>query len=53
MWTLLSHNSHLFMNSGNSDYIIFHINYDTPGECQTLFKLFMWLDAPYKVVLDK
>ena len=25
-------NSHLFMNSENSDYIFFHINYDPPGE---------------------
>ena len=50
----VSYNSHLFMNSGNGDYIRFLINYDPPGEYQILITLFTWLDAPYKgVVLDK
>ena len=47
-------NRHLFMNSDNSDYIFFHINYDSPGEYQFLITLFTWLETPYKgVVLDK
>ena len=47
-------NKHLFMNSDNSDYIFFHINYDSPGEYQFLITLFTWLETPYKgVVLDK
>ena len=42
------------MNSDNSDYTFFHINYDPPGEYQMLITLFTWLDAPYKgAVLDK
>ena len=42
------------MNSDNSDYIIFQINYYPPGEYQFLVTLFTWLDAPYKsVVLEK
>ena len=42
------------MNSDNSVYKFFHINYDAPGEYQILTTLFKWLDDPYKdVVLDK
>ena len=33
-------NNHSFMNSDNSDHIIFHINYDPPGEYQFLIALF-------------
>ena len=32
----VSYKSHLFMNSGNSDYIRFHINDDAPREYQIL-----------------
>ena len=42
------------MNSDDSDYTFFHINYDPPPEYQMLITLFTWLDAPYKgAVLEK
>ena len=46
-------NCHLFMNSDNSDYIIFHINYDPPGEYQFVNHV-VYVTRRYKgVVLDK
>ena len=44
---------HLFMNSDNSGYIIFHINYDPPGEYQFVNHV-VYVSRSYKgVVLDK
>ena len=46
-------NCHLFMNSDNSDYIIFHINYDPPGEYQFVNHI-VYVTRCYKgIVLDK
>ena len=41
------------MNSDNSDYIFFHINYDPPGEYQFVNHI-VYVTRRYKgVVLDK
>ena len=46
-------NCHLFMNSDNSGYIIFHINYDPLGEYQFVNHVDYVIRSYKGVVLDK